>query len=157
VKRSALTRRTPLLAKSPLPRSQPPRNTRQAAKPKRRPQGVPTSVRSALAARSEGMCEIGTVGCTGRATDLAHRKKVGAGGRKGAAAKTHHVLSNALAACRSCHQNAHYAPGAAYWRGWHVLENQHPADVPVLRRQQWVLLDDQGGITPTSSHPEVLS
>jgi hypothetical protein len=100
------------------------------------------------------MCEITTVGCLGVATDLAHRKKVGAGGRKGAAARAHHVLSNALAACRGCHKSCHAAPAGAYWRGWMLREHQDPQTTPCLYRGLWVVLDDQGGYFPTTSTPE---
>nr|WP_221374342.1 hypothetical protein [Actinoplanes polyasparticus] len=111
---------------------------------------IPKSLRAALVARSEGWCEIATLTCTGTATDLAHRKKVGAGGRKGEAAKAHHVLSNALAACRACHGRGHLMPAEAYRNGWMLREHQNPLKEPVLRRGRWVLLDDSGSIEPTT-------
>ena len=146
MKRTALARRTPLARTAVLA----PKHTRTVSRPKRRPTVVvPPKVRAALRERSDGMCEIAAPGCTGVATDFAHRKKVGAGGRKGAAARAHHVLANALASCRSCHANCHAAPAAAYWRGWMLRENDNPTTMPVLYRGCWPLLSNDGAVTRT--------
>lgn len=162
MKRSELKRRTPLVAKSPLKLVTPLpraglRSVRHGSVPKpprRVSSPIPAKVRAALLARSGGVCEIAAPGCSGRATDFAHRKKVGAGGRKGQAARAHHVLSNALAACRGCHSSCHSAPAAAYWRGWILREHEIPAEVPALYRGVWVLLTDDGGVTKTNKTPE---
>jgi cytochrome c553 len=146
-------RHTPLTHRTPLARSAAlaPKHTREPVKPRRRPSsGVPVKVRDALRERSGGVCELTAPGCTGQATDFAHRKKVAAGGRKGAAARADHVLSNALAACRSCHQNCHEAPPAAYWRGWMLHENEDPTVVPVLYRGCWSLLSNDGTVLPST-------
>jgi hypothetical protein len=147
VKRTgSLARRTPLVAKSPLARSVP-KHTRQAAKLKRRPSGIPAKVRAALKERSGGVCEIQAPGCNGRAVDPSHRIKTGSGGRHGEAAVRHHVLSNLLHACRGCHHGQiHAYPADAYWRGWMLREHEDPTAVPVLRRGLWVLLADDGSI-----------
>jgi hypothetical protein len=161
VKKTPLTRRTPLqpgkalqrkewTAPAPvfpmLRRNQAARHHQQKRRPTSSP-GVPAKVRAALAARSEGLCEIEAPGCTGAATDLSHRKKVGAGGRKGATAKAHHVLSNSLAACRWCHQEQlHAQPALAYWAGWMLRENENPREVPVSYRGQRRWLTDDGRV-----------
>jgi hypothetical protein len=158
MKRTALARHTPLEQKTPLrrttaldssPLSRSALHAREPRHSKRRTaQPVPTRLRIALALRSEGKCEIGGPGCTVVATDLAHRKKVGVGGRKGAAARSHHVLSNALHACRPCHALGHAEPAAAYAAGWMLREHQDPNSAPVFRRGQWCLLGDDGSVVP---------
>lgn len=162
MKRSVLTRKSPLLSKSPLKpgkgltrlgwtASERVRSTHRSAKPqRRRSAGIPDKVRKALAVRSGGMCEIGSAGCTGLAVDPSHRKKTGNGGRKPEAAVRHHVLSNLLHACRGCHSLLHSFPANAYWRGWMLRENEEPTAVPAMHRGIWVLLDDSGAVTPTN-------
>lgn len=167
MKRSELRRLTPLTAKSALKRTTAighspmarsalhADSTARKAAPKRRTSDpVPSKLRIALAFRSEGRCEIQAAGCSGVATDLSHRKKVGAGGRKGAAARAHHVLTNCLAACRTCHSNCHAAPAAAYWRGWMLREHEDPRAVPCLYRGLWVLLADDGSTNPIKTEEE---
>ncbi len=166
MKRSELHRRTPLEAKTPLQRTsslnRSPLAARQAGdganrspQPKRnRDAGPSVKVRSALAARSGGMCEIAVAGCTGVATDLAHRKKVGAGGRKGSAADAHHVLSNALHACRACHEFCHSYPAVAYWAGHMLREQEDPTAVSVVYRGSRRWLADDGSVLTTPPTPE---
>lgn len=152
MKPSSLTRKTPLrrttaLTASPLARSSV--HAHQARKvPKRGTSSpVPPKVRAALRKRSGGWCEIATRGCTGLATEFAHRKKNGAGGRHGDAAAAHHVLSNALDACHNCHQiQGHREPAQAYANGWMLREHQDPARERVLRRGVWRLLGDDGSV-----------
>ncbi|BAL87357.1 hypothetical protein AMIS_21370 [Actinoplanes missouriensis 431] len=153
MKRTAIARRTPLRSGTPLARtsSLAPKHTRQTAKPKRQPPGVPARVRAALKQRSCGVCEIQAPGCDGRAVDPSHRITTGMGGRHGAAAARHHVLSNLLHACRGCHSGAlHAMPAAAYWRGWMLHSHEDPTSVPVLYRGVWSLLTDAGDVTPTN-------
>ena len=139
-----LARRTPLARTASAPK-----HTRTVSKPKRRPSGIPAAVRAALKLRSGGECEIRAPGCEVRATDASHRLGVKMGGRHGAAAARHHVLSQILHSCRGCHSLIHFAPAAAYWQGWMLRENEDPTAVPVLYRGCWVLLDNSGGTTPT--------
>lgn len=146
-------KRTTALGRSPLARSalhadaverrQQPR--RRTASP-----GIPTRVRIALAVRSEGKCEIAAPGCTGVATEASHRLKVGSGGRKGAAAARHHVLSNLLHVDRHCHaQHCHANPAEAYAAGWMLREHQDPTVEPALYRGVWVLLANDGSVLAT--------
>jgi 5-methylcytosine-specific restriction protein A len=104
-------------------------------------------VRAALKLRSGGLCEIEAPGCTEVASEAAHRKKVGAGGRKGDAAVRHHVLSNLLHACHNCHQvQGHRHPAAAYAAGWMLREHQNPLSEPVVYRGTWSHLGDDGSV-----------
>ncbi|MBX6357905.1 MAG: hypothetical protein IRZ05_18880 [Micromonosporaceae bacterium] len=106
---------------------------------------VPDSVLAALTARSGGVCEMQLVGCQGQATDPCHRIKRGIGGRHGAAKRLSDRLSNLVHGCRMCHDWCHARPAEAYDFGLMLREWQDPAVEPVLRRGQWVLLDDDGG------------
>lgn len=167
MKKTALIRKTPLKSGSPLKRvtawpapttarSQIHQNQAvQRHQPKRRPatSGVPAKVRKALALRSDGVCEIGQQGCTGRATEAAHRVKVGMGGRKGSAAAAHHVLSNLLHLDHNCHQIlCHANPTAAYSAGWMLREHQSPALEPCLYRGAVRWLTDDGLVLSTNPH-----
>lgn len=170
MKRTVLERRSPLVAKtglrrtaalnrSPLARSS--LHAEGAARrqqPKRRtasPSPIPAKVRIALAARSGGMCEIASSGCTGVATDAAHRVRVGMGGRKGSTAVRHHVLSNLLHLDRHCHtRHGHANPAEAYPAGWMLRENQDPATTPALYRGVWVRLGDDGSMSPANTTAE---
>lgn len=153
MKRTALARRTPLVARTPLRRTAlspaSPKHTRTVSRPKRAV-GIPAKVRAALRLRSGGMCEIAAPGCDGRAVDASHRISVKMGGRRGAAAARHHVLSGLMAACRGCHSLIHSQPAHAYWKGWALREHEIPSEVPVLRRGHWVLLLDDGSVLPTN-------
>lgn len=147
MKRTALTRRASLRRTTLSPAA--PKHTRR--QPNRRPAGIPAKVRAALRQRSGGVCEIQAGGCEGRATEASHRLGVKMGGRHGAAAARHHVLSQMLHACRGCHHSViHAYPAAAYWRGWMLREHENPRAVPVLYRGVWSLLDDSGGVTHTN-------
>ncbi len=155
-------RKTPLTAKTELKRKtalsaapvsasakhrNPAANQRQ---PKRTtatpPPRVPAKVRAALAVRSEGLCEIAQQGCTRWASEFSHRKKVGAGGRKGAARTDHDVLSNALHACHQCHSAGHRNPVMAYDLGWMLREHQNPLVIPALYRGAYRWLTDDGRV-----------
>jgi|GEM_PF-1994380 len=111
---------------------------------------LPTTVAAALKARSGGVCEIQAPGCARVAVDPSHRKKVGAGGRRGDARTAHNVLSNVLHACRHCHDELHRRPAYARspGRGWMLTEHQNPASVPALYRGVLVLLTDDGRVLP---------
>lgn len=161
MKRTPLVRRAPLAAKSELKRTAALRRSplarsalhaqvaERATQPKRRTaQPIAAKVRRELAARSGGVCEIGAPGCTGQATEAAHRVKRGMGGRKGAALTGHDVLSNLLHVDHHCHhQLCHANPAAAYAAGWMLREHEHPATTPALYRGVWVLLHDDGTST----------
>jgi hypothetical protein len=126
------------------------------SKPKPRRPSIPAKVRAALSVRSGGWCEIAQPGCTGQAVEFAHRKKVGAGGRKGAAKTTHDVLSNALHVCWFCHHRlCHAAPREAYTAGWMLQEWQDPPSTPCLYRSRWRWLLDDGQVVAVDPNEEV--
>ena len=140
-----LKRNTPLTSKVPLPRSGLGNNERQgppAKRPRVKP-AVPPKVRLVLALRSGGVCEMALSGCTGVATDPAHRLKQGMGGRHGDAKVAHDVLSNLLHACRACHSWTHAEPGRARVLGLMLREGDDSTAVWALYRglQRW-LTDD---------------
>lgn len=167
-----IQRKTPLQAKTPLKRTTAmnaaplarsavhARSAKARNAPKRttaKGSQVPAKVRRALALRSEGLCEVMQPGCTGKATDFSHRIRTGMGGRHGDAAVAHHVLSNALAACRTCHSlRLHGQPTEAYACGWMLRDGSDPLAERVLYRGAWRFLDDLGAvlITPTSTAEE---
>lgn len=90
--------------------------------------------------RSGGWCEIQLAGvCAGRACQWHHRLNRSQGGTWAA--------SNGLHVCVPCHVYVTDGERAeAKAKGWAVAPGiTPPAAVPVLRRGQWVLLDDEGG------------
>ena len=62
----------------------------------------------------------------------------------------HWEVSNCAMLCgdgvRGCHGWATVNPKAAHEEGWHVKPWEEPAKVPVLYRNRWAYLDEQGGI-----------
>lgn len=103
-------------------------------------------VRARVMARSGGFCEIRAVGCWDEASQLHHRRPRGLGGSKSPATGR---ASNALAVCTQCHHHLETVErGEARDRGWLVRQGADPREIPVYRYQQWVLLDDEGGLSP---------
>lgn len=111
---------------------------------------VPPIIRIALTVRSGGVCEMAFPDCMGQATDPAHRIRTGMGGRKRASKTAHDVLSNLVHACRRCHSWTHAEPAKAYAMGLMLRDGSNPLKEPVVVRGRWVLLDNQGSITPTT-------
>jgi hypothetical protein len=92
-------------------------------------------------------CEV-MVACQGRAAfgwHHHHRRVKGHGGSKRADTNQ---AANSLACCGDCHRYIHANPQTAYANGWLVKQSHKPSDVPVLRRHHWVLLSDDGTLTP---------
>jgi hypothetical protein len=100
---------------------------------------ISKSQRDKLRERSAGICEI----CMAApATNWHHRKnRSQLGGNE---------LSNAMHLCGSgttgCHGRITQNPTESYRCGWSVRSGHDPLTTPVLRRREWVLLDDQGGV-----------
>lgn len=93
--------------------------------------------RTLLTARSGGVCEIQVYAvCTERATDWCHRRARSQGGTWSP--------QNGLHGCHECHMWAHAHPSKARTMGW-ICKSYDPIDTGVLRRGQWVVLDEQGG------------
>lgn len=87
----------------------------------------------------DGMCEV----CGIRpATNMHHRKNRSQGGRDTAA--------NLLAVCGTgttgCHGYITEHPAEAYDKGWSVRRAFDPADVPVYRVGEWVVLTESGTV-----------
>lgn len=92
-------------------------------------------------ARSGGWCEIQiTDTCHTQATDFSHRIREGQGGQWSA--------SNGLHACRPCHSWVSLYPFGARAKGWALWSYEDSALEPVYHRGQWVLLGDDGSVTP---------
>lgn len=159
MKRSELKRVTPLkrtaaLSVSPLARSRLHANSAvQRHKPKaqrRVKPAVPTKILIALAFRSGGVCEMALLGCTGQATDPAHRVRSGMGGRKGNAKTVHDVLSNLTHSCRHCHSRTHAEPAFAYTLGLMLRDGSDPTSEPVMYRGARRWLTDDGFVLTTN-------
>lgn len=88
--------------------------------------------------RSGGACEI--CGTLDGPFERHHRKRRRDGGDR---------FSNILILCSEHHRWVTEHPKEARAAGWIVSVARDPASVPVLwRREVWVFLDDQGGMTP---------
>lgn len=60
-----------------------------------------------------------------------------------------HALSRLVLLCRTCHKRVGDEPAWAESIGLWVRHGvQQLTEVPLLYRGEWVLLDDEGGITP---------
>lgn len=106
----------------------------------RRSTGFPPVVRSLVLDRSGGKCEK----CGEFHSDAAlhHRRPRGSGSTR---RPETNLPSNALLLCAACHRHVESYRTQAFDQGWLVRQSHQPADIPVLRRGQMVLLDDEGG------------
>lgn len=87
--------------------------------------------------RSGGVCEIQVEGvCVGPATDWCHRRARSQGGTWSP--------QNGLHGCHECHMWTHAHPSTARVNGW-ACKSYDPIDTGVLRRGEWVVLDEEGG------------
>lgn len=104
-----------------------------------RPTGFPPLVRTLIYERSAGRCER----CNEWASDceIHHRRPRGAGGSK---RLDTNVASNGVLLCASCHRHVESYRAQSFDDGWLVRQSQSPKDIPVYRRGEWVLLDDEG-------------
>lgn len=99
--------------------------------------------RSRVIERSGGACEI----CGRRATNIHHRKRRGMGGTR---KQEINWPSNLLALCGSgmtgCHGKIESNITHAIEHGWIIPQGVAEAvNTPVLLRQGWVTLDNEGG------------
>ena len=102
-------------------------------------------VRARVMARCGGFCEIRAVGCWDEASQIHHRRPRGMGGSRSPVTGS---ASNAAACCVPCHAWVESHRELAMDRGWIVRQGAVPAEVPVYRYRRWVLLDDEGGLSP---------
>ncbi|WP_010540405.1 hypothetical protein [Dietzia alimentaria] len=107
-------------------------------------------VKARVMARSGGFCEVRSPHCWDEATQLHHRRPRGMGGSRDLRSAG---AANALSVCVPCHLDVESNRAESLERGWLVRQAADPAQVPLLRYRKWVLLDDQGGITPTGATP----
>jgi 5-methylcytosine-specific restriction endonuclease McrA len=94
----------------------------------------------------EVVCEIWLRDCTWYGTDWHHRRNHGQGGPWDPA--------NGMMACRSCHQKVTVTEPLWNTNGWWLKDGENWLTKPVLYRNQWTLLDNQGGRTVTSPPEE---
>lgn len=93
--------------------------------------------------RSGGMCEICSTEWDEKpAQEHHHRRGRGAGGTKRASSAT---AAACLHLCRDCHRLAEKERRVALLLGWAVSQHMEPSCVPVMRRGEWVYLNDNAG------------
>lgn len=147
MKRTPITRKTPLRARTPMRRIgiTPGKSSVNPVRAQRPPvTAVERAGRAAVRARCGGICEV----CSRvQATEWQHRKPRSAGGTWDP--------SNGLAVCYSCHhKRIHANPSEAYAMGWSVKRAHVPAKVPVYAGNggwaRWVWLRDDGSMDPVS-------
>jgi hypothetical protein len=163
VKRSPLTRKTPLKAKAaprvrtPLARASVPlRRVPLAQKRHEARSGAGSQAQNARGpCGSGGICEIWLYGIVPGPTPQRRRATAsseGAGGRHGEAAEANDRLSNVLHSCRACHEWCHRNPTTARLHGWMARNGTDLREEPVwYRGHEWVDLGDDGSVTPCAS------
>lgn len=111
------------------------------------PQGFTPATRAMIAERASDyngypVCEVMAV-CQGVKAEAAHhRRPRGSGGSR---RKDTNQPANSLAVCGDDHLYIETHREEALRYGWLVLQCETPADIPVLRRGVFVLLDNDGG------------
>lgn len=105
--------------------------------------GFSVVVRALIRDRSGGCCEV----CGEWSSDMQHhhRRARGMGSTK---RPETNMPANGLLLCGSCHRHVESHRALAYENGWLVHQTASPRDVAVLRRGEWVELDDLGGVNP---------
>lgn len=86
------------------------------------------------------LCEIVLPGCVRYGSDWHHRRNKGQGGPWDPA--------NGLKVCRRCHDQVTDTDPEWNYNGWWLVYGENPLTKPVLRRGEWVLLDNVGGSVP---------
>lgn len=111
--------------------------------------GFPKRVRDVITRRANGTCE--RCGMAAPAYQHHHRRPRGMGG---SSAEDTNTPCNALHFCIPCHTDveANRSDGLRY--GWLVRQGANPETVPVLRKGEWVQLDNNGGYTACTYQPE---
>jgi len=107
--------------------------------------GFSNEVRQLIRDRAEGVCEIQAV-CQGRAAStwqIHHRRPRGMGGSK---RPETNMAACGLGVCGDCHRLAESQREISYANGWLVKQQHNPADIAVLYRHRWVLLDNDGNV-----------
>jgi 5-methylcytosine-specific restriction protein A len=108
--------------------------------------GFSVVVKALIRDRADNRCEV----CGEWYSDMQHhhRRPRGMGGTRRLDTNT---PSGCLLLCGSCHRHVESHRSLAYDNGWLVPQGQTPTDIAVLRRGEWVLLDDRGGVNPVEA------
>lgn len=145
MKRSFLKRTKGLARKAMSPRQTPLKRStkrmrlRAPVSPEER--ALKEAAEEVVAERSDGQCEACVEKHPG--DDWHHRVRKGQGGPWSG--------SNGLWLCRRVHDWIGDYPIGARAKGWGLWRNDNPAMERVLYRGEWVLLGDDGSVTPTSA------
>lgn len=101
--------------------------------------GFSPEVKATIRSRGQALCEL----CSQFTSDCTahHRRVRGMGSTK---RPETNAVSNGLWVCAMCHHRIHSHPQQSYENGWLVKQSADPALIPVLRRERWVLLQDDG-------------
>lgn len=106
----------------------------------RRKTGPSKAVVELVVARCDEVCEI----CgAARFEQIHHRRARGMGGTR---RESTNAASALLALCRQCHALVESERTKAIRCGWLVDQYTEPRMVGVVRRNQLVFLDDEGGV-----------
>jgi len=109
--------------------------------------GFGVVVKAIIRDRANGLCER----CGEYAYEMQHHHRRARGMGSTRRPETN-MPANALAVCPRCHSEIESYRSVSYDSGWLVHQSRNPADIPVLRRGVWVLLDDLGGVNPVEEH-----
>ena len=105
--------------------------------------GFSKHTRELVFLRSGGRCE--RCGVIRTRVEYHHRRPRGMGGSR---ATDTNGAANCVLLCIYCHSDIEAYREAAIDFGFLVPQRKKPADVPLRRHKQWVLLDDFGYVTP---------
>lgn len=145
MKRSSLSRNTPLRRTPMSPRRTPLTRSTKRLRLRRPPVTADElAARLLVAERSDGLCEACPQQHPG--VEWHHRVRRSQGGSWSG--------SNGLWLCRRVHSWITRHPRGARLLGWGLWSHETPADEPVLYRGRWSRLDDDGSVTP--AQPPVL-
>jgi 5-methylcytosine-specific restriction endonuclease McrA len=103
--------------------------------------GFSKQVRDLVLKRADGRCE--KCGMFTDVLQLHHRRARGMGSTR---RPESNQPSNAAAICPPCHTHIESRRADALFQGWLVRQEKSPAETPVFRWGQWVLLRDDGGV-----------
>ncbi len=157
-------RRTPLSQAAPLNRGKPPER-------KKAPEKAPSRQASARPRRNTGLSETTRnrvverdrtcLNCGMPATDIDHRRGRGAGGQSRDEQQRTDTPAWAALLCGAgntsgCHGRKESDREWGERNGWRLPRNGRSVDatrVPVLTRNGWQLLDDEGRLVPCTAPP----
>jgi 5-methylcytosine-specific restriction protein A len=105
----------------------------------KRQTGFPPEVKATIRSRAQNLCEI----CGQHTSDLTahHRRLKGMGGTRRPESQ---AVSAGIWVFALDHHRIHAHPQHSYEMGWLVKQSADPALIAVLRRERWVLLQDDG-------------